>query len=258
MFRGDPSTWRRRLVPVFVVTVSTVVVFGCLVGLTLGLFGGRSLTEPVNESQPSATPRPTLTEPRTGGGDAVVGLSVAERGLVPEPITSDAVAYGIEAARALVSFDTTQVSRDQFREYIATWVGEDSRYGNDPAELQETRAGKLEVIYNRIIGNSERWTGLGLAKSVLNAVQTGVVKVDYDHVNSQPGEFDELIAGGYHTVTVELDVTTTAVQGGEAMVVTEPLTVSMQINCSASLPVGDTPQVTGDCKIIQYLPEPRI
>lgn len=202
-------------------------------------------------ADPSATPAPAVE-------GAVVDASAVDRGLVPEPVTRDPAAYGIQAARALVSFDTTRVSRDQFRDYIASWVGNDPRYGTDPAVLRDTRARKLDVIDTRIIGDSSRWEELALDKSVITAEPTGVMKVDYDHVEPRPDEIGALVGAGFHLVTVELTVTTTGTQGGQPMAISTPLTVSMQIDCRGSLPVGSTPQVSGDCKVVQFLPKPTI
>jgi hypothetical protein len=229
-----------------------------------GVAGGRSqagaesgtdtgLQAPTVSVEPSASPTSTVSP--SGG---TVNPSVSELGLVPEPITTDPVAYGIEAARALVSFDTTRVSRNQFAAYIATWLGNDPRYGRDSALMRDAHARKTDVIFSRIIGNTERWTALGVDKSVLTAVQTGVAKIDYDHVEPDPQEIRTLISSGFHLVTIELNVTTTAVQGGQPIAIIEPLLVTMQINCRGSLPAAKSVQVSGDCKVIQYMTEPTL
>jgi hypothetical protein len=274
-----------RAKTVIVAALSGGVVALAIVGLIWGVAAGASGTpeSPAAESStagvvatgaPAADPTevPTGTDgPATDGQDpssagsssaaraaGVVDASVTERGLVAEPITDDPVAYGVEAARALVSFDTTRVSREQFARYISGWLGNDPRYGKDPALLKDARSRKIDVVLSRIIGNSERWTDLGLDKSVLTAVPTGAVTLDYQHVEPSSEEIRTLISGGFHLVTVELNVTTTAVQAGLPISITEPVLVTMQINCTKSLPVGDTPQVTGDCKVIQYMTEPTL
>jgi hypothetical protein len=284
--RIQRSPEQQRLRTVSVAVLSGGVVAAAVIGLVWGL--ALNSTQPAAVEPPSAvsasedgasengasednasaaTPAPsepapsasgTAAPPATSSSTGFVDASVSDKGLVPEPITSDAVSYGVEAARALVSFDATRVSRDQFAAYITTWLGNDPRYGNNAAVLRDARSRKADVIFTSIIGNSDRWAALGADKSVLTAVPSGEVKLDYDHVDPDPQEIRELIATGFHLVTVPLDVTTTAVQAGQPIAITEPITVTMQINCADSLPVGDTGQVSGDCKIIQYMTEPTL
>ncbi|MGL4339244.1 MAG: hypothetical protein ACRCSP_02295 [Rhodoglobus sp.] len=258
-----------------IVVVSGGVVLAAVIGLVWGSVSsaGRSPSAAVSSASaekksaptpvasssapPAATPVPS-SSPSRPPSSGVVDPTVVDRGLVPEPITTDPVAYGIAAARALVSFDATRISRDQFAQYISSWFGNDPRYGKNSAVLRDTRARKADVVFDRIIGDTERWNTLAIDKSVLTAVHTGAVKLDGDHVEPTPEEIRSLVKAGFHLVTVELNVTTTGLQGTQPMSITDPLRVTMQINCRKSLPVGDTPQITGDCKIIQYMAEPSL
>ncbi|TQO19631.1 hypothetical protein FB472_1200 [Rhodoglobus vestalii] len=246
----------RRLVALILVVLLGLAAVGAIIWSLAWLGTDQNKTQP-SESVPSGTemsPAPP-TEGPEGRRSEVVDPTVTELGLIAQPITSDIQQYAIEAAKALVTVDSTKVDRKEFKEYIAGWIGHDQRYGTDLSELEGVRDDRLNEIYSRIIGDSSRWDLLARDDSVLVGKPTGVVKMDYDHVSISEGSLEDLIAIDLHTVTVDLDIATTAEQSGNPIEVVKPLSVSMQIQCEGSYPVPPTPQVPGDCTVIRYFPE---
>jgi hypothetical protein len=245
----------RRLVALILAVLLGFAAMGAIIW-SLALLGTDRDKQP-SDSVPNGTemsPAPPAEGPEEPRGE-VVDPAVTELGLVAQPITSDIQQYAIEAARALVTVDSTKIDRKEFKEYIAGWVGYDQRYGTDLSELESVRDDRLNEIYNRIIGDSSRWDLLARDDSVLVGRHTGVVRMDYDHATFDEGSLNDLIAIDLHTVTVDLDITTTAEQSGNPIEVVNPLSVSMQIQCEGSYPAPPTTQVPGNCTVIRYFPE---
>lgn len=246
---------RRWIALIAAALVGLVVVIGVV--WSLAIAASDSSSPQPTESAPGdeeSLPADSTGTPRDPQTD-VVDPTVTEIGLVAQPITSDLKTYATEAAKAVVTVDATKVDRKGFMDYIAGWVGYDQRYGTDIDELERIREVRLDEIYSEVIGDTARWDSLARDESVLVAEPTGTVKVDYDHVSIQAGSLDESIAGGLHTVTVDLAVETTAEQSGNPIEVTDPLSITMQIQCDGSFPVPPTPQKSGDCTVIRYFSE---
>lgn len=253
--RTEAQKKTRRLIALI---LTALLGLAAVVAIVLSLVLASADDEPAQPSESSSGAETSTAQPTEGPGEPrgeVVDSTVTERGLVAQPITTDMRQYAVEAAKALVTVDATKVDRTQFKEYIAGWVGYDQRYGTDLSELESVRSDRLNEIYNRLIGDSSRWDLLARDDSVIFGSSTGEIKVDYDHATFDEGSLDDLMAIGLHTITVGLDITTRAEQGGNAIEVVDPLSVSMQIQCRGSYPVPATAQVLGDCTVIRYFPE---
>jgi hypothetical protein len=203
-----------------------------------------------SQSAPAATPSATQ-EPAQRG--SVVDASVAELGWSPEPITTDARAYGVAAAIAGSTYDTTLATRNQFRDNLATWHTLDPRYDLD-ADQQNALEGKLDELNRRVVIPASTWDTQAESNIAVTAAVDGDVLVDYDHLSPQPGSLDDLIADGYHLVTTDILATYT---GRGDVSYEERYTVSVQVNCGSSTPAADSGQVPADCKLIRFFPETR-
>lgn len=253
--RTEAQKKTRRLVALILAVLAGLV---AVVAIAVSLASASSNGETPETTEPSPGSATSSAEPTATPGDPrgeVVDSAVTEQGLVAQPITPDMRKYAIEAAKALVTVDSTKVDRTQFKDYIAGWVGYDQRYGTELSELESVRSDRLNEIYNRLIGDTSRWDLLARDNSVIVGAFADDLKVDYDHATFDDGSLDELIAVGLHTITVGLEITTTADQGGNSLEITDPLSVSMQIQCKGSYPVPPTTQAPGDCTVIRYFPE---
>lgn len=240
---------QRKVRKTILISAAGATVLVSVVGLV-----GALLSQPDEGNQPqpapAATPSSTL-EPAEPG--SVVDASVAELGWSPEPITTDARAYGVAAAIAGSTYDTTLATRNQFRDNLATWHTLDPRYDLD-ADQQDALDGKLDELNRRVVVPASTWDTQAASNIAVTAAVDGDVLVDYDHLSPQPGSLDVLIADGYHLVTTDILATYT---GRDDVSYVERYTVSVQVNCGSSTPAADSGQVPADCKLIRFFPETR-
>ncbi|QAV70030.1 hypothetical protein ESZ53_06030 [Salinibacterium sp. UTAS2018] len=253
--RTEAQQKTRRLIAIILVVLLGLAAVVAIVLSLVSASSNSGSTEPTDSASGTETsPAEATADPGDPRGE-VVDSTVTEQGLVAQPITDDMREYAIEAAKALVTVDSTKVDRTQFKEYIAGWVGYDQRYGTELSELESVRSDRLNEIYNRLIGDTSRWDLLARDNSVIVGAFADDLKVDYDHATFDDGSLDDLIAVDLHTITVGLEITTTADQSGNSLEITDPLSVSMQIQCKGSYPVPPTTQAPGDCTVIRYFPE---
>lgn len=241
----DGQRRTRRLV--WVVAASAIVLIS-LVGLGGSLLSLPSPTPSTETVPPTAAPTPV---PTVVPGGVVVDPTVTERGFLPEPITTDWHAYGIAAALAGSSYDTTRATREQLLQYLASWHTLDPRY-DLVSDQQDALQGKLDELNQRVIVPAAEWSAQAENDVVVTAQQDGAVLVDYDHLSVRPGALDALIAAGYHTVTTSI---VADYSGRDATHYQERFTVSVQVLCGGTTPAAGSGQTSADCKLIRFFPE---
>lgn len=247
---------RKRRTKLLAVTAGVAVVIAGAAGIGIAAFsGGDDTATPVpSTSTPndddSATPAPSPSEP---AGD-VADASVADRGWVPEPITSDPEAYGTAAAEAIWTYDASQATHAEFIEWYTTWFS--TRPDVDESVRAEDRASdEFAASIRRVLTNSDGWRQQSLAGTVMTATaDPDGVLLDDEH--SSGGDFDRLTELGMHEVTVPLVVRyeETDASTGEAMVYENRLMQTVQISCGdADVPEG---WPADSCKVIRLWEEP--
>lgn len=231
------------------ISAAAAIVLVSVVGLV-----GALLSQPdeADQSQPAPAATPATTQEPTEPG-SVVDASVAELGWSPEPITTDARAYGVAAAIAGSTYDTTLATRNQFRNNLATWHTLDPRYDLE-ADQQDALESKLDELNRRVVVPASTWDTQAASNISVTAAVDGDVLVDYDHLSPQPGSLDVLIADGYHLVTTDILASYT---GRDDVSYEERYTVSVQVNCGSSTPADGSGQIPADCKLIRFFPETR-
>ena len=240
---------QRKVRKTILISAAGATVLVSVVGLVVALL---SQPDEGNQSQPAPAATPSSTQEPAEPG-SVVDASVAELGWSPEPITTEARAYGVAAAIAGSTYDTTLATRNQFRDNLASWHTLDPRYDLD-ADQQDALDGKLDELNRRVVVPASTWDTQAASNIAVTAAVDGDVLVDYDHLSPQPGSLDALIADGYHLVTTDILATYT---GRDDVSYEERYTVSVQVNCGSSTPAADSGQIPADCKLIRFFPETR-
>ncbi len=251
----DPEVRKRRL-KIAAAAAGAIVLVGGLAGIGIAaLSGGDDTAAPApSTSMPaddeSAAPEPSPSEPAGEVADA----SVAERGWVPEPITSDPETYGIAAAEAIWSYDASRATHAEFIEWYTTW------FSTRPDRTEEQRAASRDddefaSSIRTVLTDSEGWRQQTMAGTVMTATaEPDGVLLDDEH--SSGGDFDRLTELGMHEVTVPLVVRyeETDASTGEAMVYENRLMQTVQISCGdADVPEG---WPADSCKVIRLWDEP--
>ena len=242
---------QRRTRKIIWASAAGVVVLGSVVGLVGALTstpserGQAQSDAPVGTDSPSAAP--------SAGPGSVVDPAVTELGWLPEPITTDAKAYGVAAAIAGSTYDTTLATRKQFLGDLATWHTLDPGYDLE-TDQQEALASKLEELNRRVIVPETDWDAQAKNTIAVTAKVDGKVLVDYDHLSPQPGSLDVLMTDGYHLVTTNILATYT---GRGDVNYQEHYAVSVQVLCGRTGPVAGSGQTPADCKLIRFFPETR-
>lgn len=251
---------QQRTRKIVAIVVSAFVVLACVIGLIIGagLQAQNPKPDPTTPPTAGATVEPSPTQPPAPPG-SFVDSSVTELGWVPEPITASIKDYGVAAARAITTYDTTLATRKQFLDYLATWHTENGRLSS-AEDREQQRNAYLDELRNRVIIPDKEWTRQALDKTVVTAKAQDPVKIDYDLLGPAPGSLDKLIAGGFHTVTVDLVIKYTMQEPstGEDLSYENRVTVSMQLQCGNSIPVEGSGQRPEDCKLIRFFPEPML
>lgn len=227
-----------------VVLVSVVGLVGTLVSVPKEDDGS-----PPSSTQGAASPS---ADPVAEPG-SVVDPAVTEFGWLPEPITTDAKAYGIAAAIAGSTYDTTLATRKQFLDGLGTWHTLDPRYDLE-SDRQDALAGKLEELNRRVIVPETDWDAQAGNDIAVTAKVDGKVLVDYDHLSAQPSSLDALMADGYHLVTTNILAT---YSGRGDVTYQERYAVSLQVLCGNTAPTAGSGQSPADCKLIRFFPETR-
>lgn len=196
----------------------------------------------VASESPAVTPTPQPTD------GLVVDASVADRGWVAEPVTTDPEAYVRAALAAASSFDTTKADRDEWLAFLDSWFTLDTRYTKDADRQAEFDAARLELRQGVVLPQQD-WDLLAASDGRVSAETTGeVVFVDV----SDDASGDMTIGTADIALTYAQDDGT----GAEAEF-QEMVRVSVQVLCGPdSIPTPGSAQRAGDCKVIRYFTEP--
>ncbi len=214
----------------------------------VALIVGNLLSTPPSQA-PTSTPTPGTTPststPPTDG--LVVDESVAERGWVPEPVTTDAETYVRAALTAAGTFDTTLSSYEEWIAYLGTWFTPDTRYTTEEDRQAELDAAKLEMRQGVVLPEIE-WDSLANENGRVTAVTEGDVV---------PAPVPQDASGDMTIGTADVTLTfTRADNAGNETSYDETARVSVQVLCGPeSIPVPDSPQQPGDCKIVRFFTE---
>jgi hypothetical protein len=240
---------QRRTRKIAWASAAGVVVLVSVIGLV-----GALITVPKDGegSQPTSTTGPTSpsANPAADPG-SVVDPAVTKFGWLPEPITTDAKAYGTAAAIAGSTYDTTLATRKQFLDGLSTWHTLDPGYDLE-ADRKDALAGKLEELNRRVIVPETDWDAQASNDIAVTAKVDGKVLVDYEHLSPQPGSLDALMKDGYHLVTTNILATYT---GRGDVSYQERYAVSVQVLCGNTAPAESSGQTPADCKLIRFFPE---
>lgn len=235
---------RRRLV--WAVVGALVLLAGIVTAIVVAITAGGA-GNPQPEASTAATPAQTSSAMPVAPQDGdVVDASVAQRGLVPEPITSDVEEYAIAALEAAGTFDTTKVSREELVDHLATWFTPDPR----PASAED-----LEYAFRSVInGISENtvlpvyeWDSLADERGTSTAVVDGNLSI-IDTGIYYTGE------GTMQTVFADVVVTYTRLGGdGVEASYDERVRVGVAVLCGAdAVPAPGSAQTPADCKALSY------
>lgn len=234
----------RRTGVIWAVLGGAVLVAG-VIALIVGMLNRPSDSAPT----PSATPPPSTapSTPSTMPSDAVVDEMVAKTGWVPEPITTDDIAYVDAAISAASTFDTTLSTREAWLGYLDTWFTPDTRYV-DAERPDRMNAAQLEMRQGVVLPQS-MWDSLAEQQGRVSAVVVGEVTL-----TSVP----EDATGDMRIGTADVELTFTQQDGtGEESSYTESARVSVQVLCGAgSVPTPGSAQQAGDCKVVRFFTEP--
>jgi hypothetical protein len=206
-----------------------------------------------NSPTPPPTAQPTASEthdptPSSSAANEVVDETAADRGWVPEPITTDAETYVRAALAAGGTFDTTKAGYEDWIAYLGTWFTPDTRYASDADRQAELEAAKLEMRQTVVLPQSE-WDSLAGEKGRVASVATSDVMFT-------PVPQDTSGDMSIGTADVTLTFTRADGSGGEVLY-DETARLSVQVLCGpGSVPTPDTAQVAGDCKIVRFFSEP--
>jgi len=225
--------------------VGGAVLVAGIVALIVSSFlaqAGPPTTTPSGEPQ---TPSPITSDAPKG---EFVDKTVADKGWVPEPITTDAATYVRAALEAAATFDTTKSTREEWLDYLDTWFTPDTRYTAETDQQAAMAASQLELAQSVVLPQEE-WGSLANEDGRVVADATG-------KVTNSPVSDDN--AGDMTIATSDVTLTFTRVDGdGEESSYVEQVRVSVQVLCGpGSVPTPDSAQQAGDCKVVRYFTEP--
>lgn len=220
-----------------------------LIAGLVAIIVGSLLTQPApspggtaSESQSSAPP---TTEAPTGD---VVDASVAERGWIPEPITTDREVYIRAALEAASTFDTQLSTREEWLDYLDTWFTPDTRYTAE-VDQQTAMTESQGLLRQAVVLPQEEWDSLANEDGRVVAATSG----DVAYVPVTDDASGDMSIG---TSDVTLLFTRSDGSSGETSY-QEQVRVSVQVLCGpGAVPTPDSAQQAGDCKVVRYFTEP--
>lgn len=235
----------RRTGLVWAIVGGLVLIIG-IAALVIGsMLGAPTTPAPTASSEPDSTP---ATPSDTSSDAPVVDPTAAERGWVPEPVTTDADAYVSAALAAAGTFDTTKSNYEEWIAYLGTWFTPDTRYATEADQQAELEAAKLELRQGVVLPEQE-WDSLANEDGRMSSIVIGDVVF-----SAVPQDVSGDMTIG--TADVAITFTRSGGSGAEASY-DESTRVSVQVLCGpASVPVPDSPQQPGDCKVVRFFTEP--
>ncbi|MGQ2914659.1 hypothetical protein [Microbacterium aurantiacum] len=236
-----PRNTQRTRGIVWAIVGGAVLLIGILAIILASLFSGGEAPTPAETTPPDSTPTTEPTEPAT---DEFVDASVADKGWVPEPITTDAETYVRAALAAASTFDTQLSTRAEWLTYLDTWFTPDIRYNSDDDRASDMQASQLELRQGVVLPEAE-WDSLANEDGRVAAAVTG--DVEFTEV---PDDASGDMSIG--TADVVLTYTRSDGNGGETSY-DDTVRVSVQVLCGeGSAPTPNTTQQEGDCKVVRY------
>lgn len=211
-----------------------------------------SLGRPPSEvPPPGPTSTSTTGSPRPTQGEAgrVVDEAAADRGWVPEPVTTDPEAYVRAALAAGGTFDTTQgATYEDWISYLHTWFTPDTRYTSEADRQAQLEAAKL-AMRQSVVFPEEEWDSLAREDGRVTSAVTGDVTL---------AAVPQDESGDMSIGTADVTITFTRADGDGGDVSYEETTrLSVQVLCGPeSIPTPDSPQQAGDCKLVRFFSEP--
>lgn len=233
----------RRSGLVWAVVGACVLISG-VVALVIG--GAVNAPTPAPTAPISPTAAPSAPAPESSES-TVVDRGAVDRGWIPEPITTDAEQYVRAALAAAGTFDTTKSTYEEWIAYLGTWFTPDIRYATEQDRQAEVEAAKLEMRQGVVLPEQE-WDSLANETGRVSSVTTG--EVAFAPVPQDPD--GTMVIG---TADVTMTFTRADGSGGEILY-DESTRVSVQVLCGpGSVPVADSPQQAGDCKVVRFFTE---
>lgn len=207
------------------------------------------LAQPAPSPAETPTTSPTSSTPTTEAPvGEVVDASVAERGWLSEPITTDREMYIRAALEAAATFDTQKSTREDWLDYLDTWFTTDTRYTSEADQLAAMEASQVELRQGVVLPQEE-WDSLANEDGRVVAAATG----DVFYVPVTDDVSGDMSIG---TSDVTLTFARSDGSGGETSY-EEQVRVSVQVLCGpGSVPTPDSAQRAGDCKVVRYFTEP--
>jgi len=228
--------------------VGGVVLVAGIAVLVAAAISGNAGPTPTSSQSESPRPSTSASPNSTGAGDAYVDPTAAERGWVPEPITTDEDIYIRAALAAASTFDTQRSTREEWLAYLEGWFTPDVRYTSDADREAVMASAKVELREGVVLPEQD-WDALAEQDGRVSAAVSGPISTM--PVPDDPSG-DMTIA----TADVTLTFTQADGNGGESSF-DEPVRVSVQVLCGeGSVPAPGTDQRAGDCKVVRYFTEP--
>ncbi|MDD7963104.1 hypothetical protein [Microbacterium thalli] len=238
LLRGKEFVMAKMSKPVLIGSVAGAVVLLVVLILIIVNVLGRPGSEPP-EAQPSAAPSTGSEEPTPATGEDD-GAAAAPEGWVAEPSTSDPVAYAEAAFRAVTTFDTRGGSRDEFLEYLGTWMTPVVYDGQVDEQITEMNQG---VLRNDVLMDAEQYE---FVTSLDGAVE-GTIESISDPAS--PTENDVRQEYVFNATVVQAVVP----RDGETDGWAESRVLALKVECSADVVLSPS-QKPGDCKVVRWAP----
>lgn len=228
--------------------VGAVVLVAAVVGSVVLVAGRESDPQPTSSSTydpgPSdpGTPMSTATvDPDGAGPDEVVYGNVAEFGWVAEPITTDPEVYLRAAFNLPRTYDTAAASRDQFRDYLYTWLTPDPRYPDAEARLEAQR----RDLVVEVLPAANAWDEFATRSVKVVSRLSGDIEIS--ETPNAPS------TGTMVTARAPVTVTYSGVDsGGVAFEYDLEERWVVQVYCDGpTVPAPDSAQSVGDCKLVR-------
>lgn len=235
----------RRSGLIWAIAGAAVLVIG-IAALVIGNLLNTPAEPAPTASGPSPSTSATTETPAPEG--TVVDPEAVESGWIPEPVTTDPEEYARAAIAAAGTFDTTKSTYEEWIAFLGTWFTEDTRYATAADRQAELDAAKLEMRQGVVLPEQE-WDSLANEAGRMSSVVTG--DVAFSNVPQDS-------TGAMSIATADVTITFTRSDGsGNEGSYDETARVSVQILCGVdSIPVPDSPQQPGDCKVVRFFTEP--
>lgn len=247
----NPDGSKRRLAIVWAVIGGLVLLAVIITMLVVLLTPPSSSAVPTPSATGKDDPTPTSSAPAPDAS-AVVDETAADRGLVAEPITRDVETYAIAALEAAATFDTNTITRDEFIDYLGTWISGDPYYAE--SEGDDPGAEARDAIGHGVILPPAEWDAVANEFGTSSAKVTGDVEIEdaglyYDGEGQQRNVYADVVVTYMHKAGADGSEGETSYE--------DRVRVGVQVLCgdTRTQPAPNSAQTAGDCKVIKWLQE---